>query len=100
MLMCLDVQSHDAELDFALLGAEEDDPVQPLPTIETNDVRVEASTRFEVARQNIRLDSLHSHLRILRAQRGHAAGAVGNVLRTNMPLLVRCRADERAKAKA
>jgi hypothetical protein len=61
MNMSLDAELHHAELHLALIGAEEEDPVQPVPTVEADHLFVRGATLVTPLRQDVRLDPLHGH---------------------------------------
>jgi len=57
----LDVEPHHAELHLALIGAEEEDPVEPIATFETDHVVVKRAALVKPLRQDVRLDPFHGH---------------------------------------
>jgi hypothetical protein len=70
----LDVQLHHAQLHLRLIRPEEEDPVQPISTVQTDHVVVEGPALVESFREDVRLDPLHSH-----------AGSVSRRLRVAFP---------------
>src|SRR4029453_8682263 len=58
----LDVELHDAELHLPLLRSEEEDPIEPVPLLQTDDFSIEGSTLLESIRQDVGLYPLDRHL--------------------------------------
>src|SRR5262245_43295677 len=87
----LDVQLHHAQLNLALVGAEEEDPVEPFTFLEADHVDVEGSALVESVRQDIRLDPLHGHVRTLDRPPGRSRGVLPNIYRALSPRRPVCR---------
>src|SRR5262249_22335954 len=93
----LDVEHHHADLHLSLIVAEEEDPVQPVPTVEADHLVVKGATLVKPLRKDVRLDPLHGHADSLgRHHRGHSWSLTYSrapSLRTNQ----RVRATPRAR---
>jgi hypothetical protein len=68
----LDVELHHAQLHLALLGAEEDDPVEAAATIEADHILIERPALVEPLGQDVRLDPLDAHPSIMPDRQGHS----------------------------
>lgn len=63
MDMGLDIEGHDAELDLALVGAEEENPVEAAVFLEPYDVAIKGSAFLEAVGPDVGLDSFDGHVR-------------------------------------
>jgi len=63
--MSLDIESHDAELDLALIGAEEENPVEAATFLESYDVTIKGAAFIETIGSDVGLDSFDGHAQSL-----------------------------------